>query len=562
MAVRPWCRPGEWRRADQVEVRRRRGCAPAPVRARSPRHLGSEEMAGGLRRRCACGRWPRPRPARPARATPRPCPSSWATGSCCATRGGAHEVCRRGRLGPRAHHRCPARGSRSTEAAVLARVEASRPVGLDRHALDPPARAAGDASVHRGVVVVERGYLVGAGVGRPARPASVRRRRAWRPVRPAPALRPRRRPRPAPGARPTRPARWAPRRLVRGRRPRSGGGPHPGGRRRAVHACRRTRRPRHQPAGDTRPCEVLDARGTTRRAGDQRTFLAGRGRGRPDRPVASPPGGVRAPGGPHRLQSGWPRQRRGRRVRFPSTSATSARGPDLSRSSLSARDEPVRSPSDADLRPPRTDVTQRLAERAARAPRSPVRRRSFLARSAMAGTALAAAPATFALKPRRPTRPCGCSGSNCACSSTCCDGYTEFCCTLAGKPVSTRYVHRRVVEGGRLGLLRWGAAATTWTATPPAAVWMGGSGICGGCARAQVRVRDGVAATARPGVWPSATASATSRSPASVRSSVGSVRASPLGDRPHLRHGHPGRQRHGLPRPALPHRRPERRSTR
>ncbi len=49
-----------------------------------------------------------------------------------------------------------------SEAAVLARVEASRPVGLDRHALDAPARAAGDALVHRGVVVVERGYLVGA----------------------------------------------------------------------------------------------------------------------------------------------------------------------------------------------------------------------------------------------------------------------------------------------------------------------------------------------------------------------------------------------------------------
>jgi len=61
-------------------------------------------------------------------------------------------------------------------------------------------------------------------------------------------------------------------------------------------------------------------------------------------------------------------------------------------------------------------------------------RRGFLRRSAIVGSALAAAPAAYALKPGSAyAAVCSCSGSSCACGSRCCDGYTEFCCTLNGR---------------------------------------------------------------------------------------------------------------------------------
>ena len=45
-------------------------------------------------------------------------------------------------------------------------------------------------------------------------------------------------------------------------------------------------------------------------------------------------------------------------------------------------------------------------------------RRGFLSRSAMGATALAVAP---------------CAGSSCDCGSSCCDGYTDFCCQVTGE---------------------------------------------------------------------------------------------------------------------------------
>jgi hypothetical protein len=79
-------------------------------------------------------------------------------------------------------------------------------------------------------------------------------------------------------------------------------------------------------------------------------------------------------------------------------------------------------------------VTQGLAERAARALGPRVGRRGFLARGAMVGTALAAAPAAYALKPGTAyAAVCNCNGSTCDCGAACCDGYTEFCCTLSGQ---------------------------------------------------------------------------------------------------------------------------------
>ncbi|HKA83228.1 MAG TPA: hypothetical protein VKD21_05165 [Acidimicrobiales bacterium] len=78
-------------------------------------------------------------------------------------------------------------------------------------------------------------------------------------------------------------------------------------------------------------------------------------------------------------------------------------------------------------------MTQRLAERAARALSPRVGRRSFLTKSAIVGSALAAAPAKYILEPGTAyAAVCSCAGSRCDCGSACCDGYTEFCCAVTG----------------------------------------------------------------------------------------------------------------------------------
>jgi hypothetical protein len=60
-------------------------------------------------------------------------------------------------------------------------------------------------------------------------------------------------------------------------------------------------------------------------------------------------------------------------------------------------------------------------------------RRTFLRRTAMAGTALAVVPTDFVLRPGTAYAAiCNCSGTSCDCGSLCCDGYTEFCCTMSG----------------------------------------------------------------------------------------------------------------------------------
>jgi ribosomal protein L24E len=58
-------------------------------------------------------------------------------------------------------------------------------------------------------------------------------------------------------------------------------------------------------------------------------------------------------------------------------------------------------------------------------------RRGFLQRSAMAATAMSVAPLDFALKPMSASAAiCACAGKNCDCGAACCDGYTQFCCTI------------------------------------------------------------------------------------------------------------------------------------
>ncbi len=61
-------------------------------------------------------------------------------------------------------------------------------------------------------------------------------------------------------------------------------------------------------------------------------------------------------------------------------------------------------------------------------------RRGFFARSAVVGSAIAANPVTYALTPTDAyAAVCSCQGQGCDCGALCCDGYTEFCCTLTGR---------------------------------------------------------------------------------------------------------------------------------
>lgn len=75
----------------------------------------------------------------------------------------------------------------------------------------------------------------------------------------------------------------------------------------------------------------------------------------------------------------------------------------------------------------------RLVDRLARGLEHRLDRRGFLARAAIGGTALAVAPRDFALRPMSAYAAiCKCGDRGCGCGSTCCDGYTEFCCTIYG----------------------------------------------------------------------------------------------------------------------------------
>ena len=78
-------------------------------------------------------------------------------------------------------------------------------------------------------------------------------------------------------------------------------------------------------------------------------------------------------------------------------------------------------------------MSRRIAEAASRALGRRRPRRGFLAKTAVVGSALAVAPKDFVMKPASAyARVCNCSGSRCKCSKLCCDGYTEFCCTIYG----------------------------------------------------------------------------------------------------------------------------------
>jgi hypothetical protein len=79
-------------------------------------------------------------------------------------------------------------------------------------------------------------------------------------------------------------------------------------------------------------------------------------------------------------------------------------------------------------------LSVRLVDRAAGALARRIDRRGFLSRSAVVGSAMVAAPLEYGLKPKSAyAAVCGCSGSRCGCGALCCDGWTEFCCTLNGQ---------------------------------------------------------------------------------------------------------------------------------
>jgi hypothetical protein len=84
----------------------------------------------------------------------------------------------------------------------------------------------------------------------------------------------------------------------------------------------------------------------------------------------------------------------------------------------------------------------------------------MLFRSAVVGSALAANPVDFVFRPVSAyAAACECRGQGCSCGTACCDGYTEFCCTITGK---------NTCPSGTV-------TAGWWRAE--------GSGLCGGASR-------------------------------------------------------------------------------
>jgi hypothetical protein len=60
-------------------------------------------------------------------------------------------------------------------------------------------------------------------------------------------------------------------------------------------------------------------------------------------------------------------------------------------------------------------------------------RRSFVVRSAFAGSAVTVAGTGYVMRPGSAyAATCFCGDNGCGCGSTCCNGYTEFCCVING----------------------------------------------------------------------------------------------------------------------------------
>jgi hypothetical protein len=78
-------------------------------------------------------------------------------------------------------------------------------------------------------------------------------------------------------------------------------------------------------------------------------------------------------------------------------------------------------------------VTGTLVDRASEFLESRLSRRNFINRSAFVGSALAVGGMEFALHPGTAYGAiCSCGDLGCDCGSTCCSGFSEFCCVLNG----------------------------------------------------------------------------------------------------------------------------------
>ena len=92
-------------------------------------------------------------------------------------------------------------------------------------------------------------------------------------------------------------------------------------------------------------------------------------------------------------------------------------------------------------------MTTTLVERASSFLESRISRRSFINRSAYAGSAVAiGAGLDLVLKPGTAYgQICTCGNGNCGCGSTCCSGFSEFCCSVNG---GYNYCPTNTVMGG------------------------------------------------------------------------------------------------------------------
>ena len=91
-------------------------------------------------------------------------------------------------------------------------------------------------------------------------------------------------------------------------------------------------------------------------------------------------------------------------------------------------------------------MSTNLVERAAGFLESRLSRRSVITRSAFAGSAIAAARLDYVLRPGSAYQAiCSCGNPSCGCGSTCCQGFSEFCCTING---GYNYCPANTVMGG------------------------------------------------------------------------------------------------------------------
>lgn len=77
-------------------------------------------------------------------------------------------------------------------------------------------------------------------------------------------------------------------------------------------------------------------------------------------------------------------------------------------------------------------MSTRLVDTASRFLAAHSNRRGFLRRAAIVGSAMVTAPVTYLLRPGPAYSALITTCSNCSSGARCCDGYTEFCCSITG----------------------------------------------------------------------------------------------------------------------------------